>query len=708
MRKIIAVLLLLAVQASVAQEITLEDIWLNYKYYQRPVSAPMWMKNSDYFITVDPGLILKKTTKGSETVDTLFENKDMLISNYELSFDEQSIVLQGIQEKIYRRSYRAQYFIYDIKKATLDTLTHKAVMHGKLSPDGYKFAYVFENNLYVKDLKKDTLIQVTNDGKINHIINGSADWVYEEEFMFSKAFFWSPDSKKIAFYRFDESQVPEYNMQLWGDGLYPQDYKYKYPKAGEEASSIQIKAYNLEDGITRLLKSTTKEKYYIPSICWADDEKVSITMLNRKQNKLWVYHADIASENVSTTDNLFFSDDSETYIELEEDIHYAKEEWGNFIYINEQGIPVNEKRTPYKGIEVPVTAIKSIQDKGFYYEGISDKKGLERNLYYWENGQSRCVTCHLDGTNEGEVSPDGKYVFNKNSTINRIVDYTIIDVQDIKQPIAYLNKMRDMQFGFNISNTFQKVELTTIKNDVGDDMNAYIIKPKDFKKKKKYPVIMYVYGGPGHQLVENKWQGINMAYHQLYAQKGFVVVCVDGRGTGGKGEKYKKCTYKQLGKLETEDQIAVAKYLATLPYVDPARIGIWGWSYGGYLSSLAVLKGSDVFKAAVAVAPVTNWKYYDNIYTERYMQEPQYNEEGYEDNSPLNYVHLLKGKYLLIHGTADDNVHFQNAMSMQKALINANKQFDVFYYPDRNHGIYGGNTRFHLYKKMMQFFVENL
>lgn len=690
----------------VAQKITMEDIWVNYKYYQRPLHAPQWMKDSRYYTIMQDQALLKMETTTAEVVDTLYVGEESF-TDYQLSFGEDKILFQGALDKIYRRSYKAGYYLYDIETKSLDTLTEETVMHGGLSPDGAYFAYVDDNNIYVKDLQKDQLAQVTEDGKWNYVINGNADWVYEEEFMFSKAYFWSPDSRKIAFMKFDESDVPEYHMQVWGDDLYPQDYSYKYPKAGENASKVSVWVFDIVTGKTIHVYSSSEKEYYIPKVQWVNKELVAVSTLNRQQNELNVYHCSSSKADAFT---LFTKVKNDKYLEVEEPFHYL-DQTTTAVYVTEQG-QINKcadgKCIPLKGIKGNVEKVLKATKGSIFYEAISDDNGLERNLYQWKSGKAKCLTCFMKGTNTAEVSPDGQYIFNKNSTINQPAKYTVHHLNDIENPIVELNKMRDMLYNFFVESNFSKVEFHEVKNAAGQKINAYMVKPKDFDPKKQYPVLMYVYGGPGHQLVKNEWQGMNMAYNQLLAQEGYMVVCVDGRGTGGKGEAFKKCTYKQLGKLESDDQIHVANYLKTLSFVDKERIGIWGWSYGGYLSSICLFKGSDVFKMGIAVAPVTNWRYYDNIYTERYMMMPEQNAQGYDKNSPIAFAEQLKGKFLLIHGTADDNVHLQNSIALQQALLNADKQFDVFYYPDKNHGIYGGNTRYNLYNKMLEYIKSNL
>jgi dipeptidyl-peptidase-4 len=587
-------------------------------------------------------------------------------------------------------------------------------MYATFSPDGNKVAFVRENNIYIKDLASGKENPITTDGLQNNIINGATDWVHEEEFAFSVAFFWSPDGKKIAYYRFDESKVKEFSFNEFNHQLYPTEYRFKYPKAGEQNSVVTIHTYDLASGKDQLMDIGTETDQYIPRIKWTyDPDILSIVRMNRHQNKL-----ELLLSNASTgVSKVIYMETSTTYIDIHEsegDYVYFTPDKKHFIISSEQskfnhlylydltGKLVN----PITQGNWDVESFKGVNEKNnTVYYTASESTATEKDIY----------SINLDGTHKKKISTgkgvnDPSFSKGMNYYINNFSDANTPDfiaiydgqgkqIRVLEDNAALINTMKEYNFG--------KKELFMFKTSQGIELNAWMIKPPDFDASKKYPVLLTFYGGPGRNMVNNDFDRTYF-WHQLLAEKQYIVMCVDNRGTKFRGTEFKNCTYKQLGKLEVEDQIETAKYLGTLPFVDKSRIGTWGWSFGGFLSSLCITKGADYFKTAIAVAPVTNWRYYDNIYTERFMQLPSENAEGYDSNSPINHVSKLKGKYLLIHGSADDNVHFQNTMEMISALVAANKQFDLFVYPDKNHGIRGGNTSLHLYTKMTNFILNNL
>lgn len=584
------------------------------------------------------------------------------------------------------------------------------VMYANFSPSGDKVAYVNANNLFVKNLSNGNTIKITNDGEFNRIINGATDWVYEEEFGLVQAFFWSPDGKQIAFYKFDESEVKEFSMDMFKNELYPSQYEFKYPKAGEDNSKISIHLYNLEDKNTTKI-ALDKDYEYLPRMNWTKKEGLLyVIAMNRHQNTLdfILYNtSDKTSEVLFSEKDPYYIDihDNTTFTDNQKSLVWSSEKSGfNHLYLvnlqdgNMQQITSGDwEVTKYHGMN-------SDGNKVFY---TSNEDGaINRSLYCINlDGSNKTKLSTNLGTHSSTFSNGMKYYSNTYSTADT-PPYISLHSNTGKQ-------IRVLEDNTELSSTMSEFDLSkkeffsfTTSEDVS--LNGWMIKPSDFDETKQYPVFMFLYGGPGSQQVLNSWGWFNYFWYQHLAQKGYIVVCVDNRGTGGRGAEFKKMTYQQLGKYETIDQIEANKYLASLDYVDGNRIGIQGWSYGGYMSSLAITKGADVFKMAIAVAPVTNWRYYDNIYTERYMRTPQENASGYDDNSPINHVDSLKGSYLLIHGTADDNVHVQNTYEMVSALVKANKQFDLFVYPDKNHGIYGGNTRLHLYHKMTNFIEDNL
>jgi len=580
------------------------------------------------------------------------------------------------------------------------------------SPDNTKVAFVKDNNLYYTTLATNITTQVTQDGENNKIINGAADWVYEEEFSMAQAFSWSPDGNKLAFIRFDEREVPEFNMQIWGD-LYPEDYVFKYPKAGEKNSEVSIHVYQLDENNTTKMDAGEETDIYLPRIYWTGDgNTLAFLRLNRLQNQLDLFHAN----SRTGASNIVLTETAETYVDMDynDNLHYLKGNKGfirtsekdGFKHIYHHDINGKELRQITSG-SWEVTELVGVDERSNkIYFTSTERSPLERHLYVVNlNGKNKQILTPAIGTNRANMSKDFKYFINYHSTASSPVHVTLNHASGKEIKVLEDNKeLKERIAGLSISEK-EFFQFATVD---GTMLNAYMIKPADFDESKQYPTLMYVYGGPGSQNVTNAWGGIRDFWHHHLASQGYIVVCVDNRGTGARGRDFKHVTYANLGKHETDDQIAGAKYLGNLAYVDKDRIGIWGWSYGGYMSSLALMLGNDVFKTAIAVAPVTTWRYYDTIYTERYLQTPQLNASGYDDNSPITHVDKLKGNYLLIHGTGDDNVHFQNSVDLVDALIKADKQFDTFYYPNRSHGISGGNTSWHLYNMMTDFIKEKL
>ena len=715
-KKIVSIILCLFSLSCFSQskQINLEDIWENYKFYYKSYRGLNSMNNGEFYTQIknseEGQEIIKYSFKNGERIVRIFKSSDFKIkriNSYSLSDDDRLMLLATETESIYRYSRKAIYYVFNIQNNKLKKLSENKIRYPTFSPDGSKVAYVYENNLFIKDITNGKETQITNDGKKNQIINGASDWVYEEEFKLVRGFQWSSDSRTIAYYKFDESHVKEFSMDKFGGSLYPSQEVFKYPKAGEANSTVNILLYSL-DSKEKTLIYTEEDYEYIPRIKWSKDPHI-LTMigLNRHQNKLDF----ILVNSKDGSNNILFSEEDKYYIDVHDNLTFLPNNF--FIWTSEKkgynhiflkGLDGSEEQITSGSWEV--TSFKGLDsDKMQIFFTSTEDGSINRSLYVLdlETGKRKKLSTQI-GTNSAKFSKGLKYYINTFSdadtppvfTLHR-ADGTLI--KTIEDNTEFKNKLKD----YDLS----KKEFLTIYTD-NADLNAWIIKPPNFDKNKKYPLFMFLYGGPGSQQVLNKYGSSNFYWYQMLAQKGYVVACVDNRGTGGKGSEFKKMTYKELGKYETIDQIDAAKYFGNLEYIDKERIGIQGWSYGGYMSSLAITKGAETFKLAVAIAPVTNWRYYDNIYTERYMQTPQENASGYDDNSPINHVEKLKGKYLLIHGTADDNVHVQNTYEMTSALVRANKQFDLFVYPDKNHGIYGKNTRYHLYKKITNFILENL
>lgn len=650
--------------------------------------------------------------KISTLIDT--KNQPLLpdgIDSYTFSPNEKQILLAANSTQIYRHSFTADYFLYDIATKELTKLFDYPVQEPTFSPDGTQLAYAKDNNLYVYNFATKAITQLTTDGKKNAIINGITDWVYEEEFAFVRAFDWSHDSKKLAYIKFDESQVPEFSMSIFQKDLYPTIETFKYPKAGEKNSEVSLHVYDLVSNKTQTVDLSAYHDFYIARLQWtADANTLSAQVLNRHQDKLDLLFIngttlqtrvalnETDKAYVDVTDNLTFLPDNSF-------IWTSEKDGFNHIYwydsagkLKNQITKGNWEVTAYYGYDAKTKAILYQSTETGSINRAVYKIGLNGN-------NKQCLSSQL-GTNAATFSPNFAYFIETYSSATQPTQYSLHEtksgklLQNIERNEALQSKLAKYNMGVK--------EFFVLKTAEGNELNAWILKPKNFDPTRKYPLLMYQYSGPGSQQVNNDWNSADDYWFQSLTQQGYIVACVDGRGTGFKGAAFKKCTQKELGKYEVEDQIAAAKVFGTYPYIDASRIGIWGWSYGGFMASNCILKGADVFKMAVAVAPVTSWRFYDSIYTERYLQTPQENPTGYDDNSPINHVNKLKGKFLLIHGSGDDNVHLQNSMQMMEALIQANKQFDSQIYPDKNHGIYGGKTRIQLFTKITNFIKENL
>lgn len=650
-----------------------------------------------------------------EKVQTLFSTADhpeiQQVSDYQINKTDDKILIATDYNPIYRHSFTSVYYLYDIKTKTLTKISDNTIQEPLLNVNGSKVAYAFENNLYVFDVASKKTIQITNDGKKNHIINGITDWVYEEEFAFVRAFDWNADGTQLAYIRFDESDVPVFSMDIYGDELYPQQQVFKYPKAGENNAKVSLHLYDVVKSTTKNVALDAEKDYYIPRIQFTNKSNIlSVQTLNRHQNQLNVLFVDANTGKTSTiltekdnayvdvTDNLTFLDDNSFIWTSEKDGYNHIYHYNNDGSLNNKVTSGNWEVTNYYGY--------NSENETIYYQSV-ENGSTKRDVYSIRlSGENKKQISSLSGTNNAIFSPDYKYFINNHSSSTKAPSYTLVETSSGKKLKEILNN-NDLEAKLKNYNLPQK-EFTTFKNEAGDDLNAYIIKPKDFNPNKKYPVLMYQYSGPGSQQVADKWFDSNDYWHFMLSQKGYIVVCVDGRGTGYKGAKFKKVTQKELGKYEVEDQVFVAKQLAKEKYVDENRIGIWGWSYGGFMSSNCLFQANEVFKTAIAVAPVTSWRFYDTVYTERFMTTPQENPGGYDSNSPISHAEKLTGNFLLIHGTADDNVHVQNAMVLINRLVSLNKDFDWLIYPDKNHGIYGGKTREQLYTKMTNYLLEKL
>ena len=649
-----------------------------------------------------------KTLQKVETIVSSSQNEIPSFSSYSFSKDESKLLLATEIESIFRHSTLGVFFVYDLSNQKIIKISEDKIQEPTLSPDGEKVAYVLNNNIYVLDFSTNKTTQVTNDGVKNKIINGVTDWVYEEEFAFVRAFKWNVDGSKIAYLRFDETKVPEFSMDVYGANLYQTQNVFKYPKAGEDNAIVSLHMYSVD--ANESTKIELDNPYYIPRITWMNNANyLSVRTLNRHQNHLKLI--EVNAKDGST--KVLLEEKDEAYVDINDDLTFLDDDsfiWTsekdgyNHIYLHGSDGRLMNRITKGNWEVTSYYGYDQNEDK-IYYQS-TENGSINRGVYSIEsNGKKKKAIAAELGTNYASFSTDFTYFINTYSSATTPNKYTLHKaisgkkVKDIKDNQTLLDRLKDYEI---VTREFSTININ------GNDLNMYMMKPVGFDASKKYPMFMYQYSGPGSQNVANRWMGANDYWHQMLVSEGYVVVCVDGRGTGFKGRDFKKVTQKELGKYEVEDQIAAAQKLSELPYIDENRTGIWGWSYGGFMSTNCILKGNEVFEMAIAVAPVTSWRFYDTIYTERYMQTPQENASGYDDNSPFNYPELLKGKYLLIHGSGDDNVHVQNSMRMIEALVQANKQFDWSIYPDRNHGIYGGNTRIQLYNKMTNFVKDNL
>ena len=632
------------------------------------------------------------------------------IDSYAFSGDEKQILIATNSNPIFRRSATADYYLYNIASKQC-TKVLEQVLEATFSPDATKIAYAKQNNLFVYDIASKNNMQITTDGKKNAIINGICDWVYEEEFEFVRAFDWSADSKKLAFIRFDETLVPEFSMTLYKKQLYPTVETFKYPKAGEPNASTSLHLYDLGNQETKKISLGNYTDFYIARMQWTNDANVvSCQVLNRHQDNLDLIFVDAATQIAKVVLN----EKDKAYVEVTNNLTFLKDNsfiWTsekdgfNHIYWYDKSGKLKNQVTSGKW---DVTEYYGFDEKTktIFYQSV-ENGSINRGVYkIGLDGKNKTALYAKNGTASATFSPNFDYFIAKFSSSTQPNLFTLNTSKDGKQvqEIANNNALLEKLKKYNLP----EKEFFELATEKGNKLNAWILKPKNFEATKKYPVFMYQYSGPGSQQVTNSWLDTDDLWFMSLTQQGYIVACVDGRGTGFKGAEFKKCTQKELGKLEVEDQIDAAKIIGKYAFVDASRIGIFGWSYGGFMSSNCILKGADVFKMAIAVAPVTNWRFYDSIYTERYLQTPQENASGYDQNSPINFVDKLKGNFLLVHGTADDNVHVQNSMQMIEALVQANKQFDWAIYPDKNHGIYGGKTRIQLFNKLTNFVKEKL
>ncbi|MDC1048537.1 S9 family peptidase [Flavobacteriaceae bacterium] len=689
------------------------------KYDPNRLEAIRSMRNGEYYTVLEEDKTSNTNSLVSYAYSNALERKVLIDSNrfpeknkfsgYIFSNDEQKILLETLTDNIYRRSKQAIYWIYDIKTNSLEKLFDQKVQEPLFSPDGSKVAYVYRRNLFIKNLELDIVKQITYDGDYQ-TINGITDWVYEEEFGFVRAFDWSQDSNQIVYMRFDESNVPIFSMDVYGNQTYPFPYMFRYPKAGEENSKIELIIYNTSSQTKETIDFENETPYYIPRIQFIGGRhSLIIQTLNRHQNKLKLWRWNTKKKNLQ----LLLTEIDEAYVSINDDLKFIEDDrflwtsekdgYKHIYHFDKDGKLINQ--VTQGDWEVTTIYNYNPKSKEIYFQSV-EGSSIERGIYAIDiSGRGKRKLQPTHGFNGATFSTNNSYYIHSYSDELTPPIYTLYETRK-NRPIRQLMNNKSLIEKLESYN-FSEKEFSTIQIN-GSELNMWMIKPADFDANKKYPLLMFQYSGPGSQQVSNRWGDSRTLWHKDLANQGFIIACVDGTGTGFKGSKFKKSTYLNLVKYESLDQIAAAKTLGELPYVDHNRIGIWGWSFGGHMATHCLLTGNDIFSFAIAVAPVTNWRFYDTIYTERFMRTPQENPEGYDLNSPINYADQLKGDFLIIHGSGDDNVHVQNTMRMVEALIQADKQFEWLIYPDKNHGISGGNTRKHLYTKMTNFIFKNL
>lgn len=661
-------------------------------------------------------MIIKYSYRTGNPVDTLFNTQTARectfddFDGYDISSTGHHILVWRDVEPIYRRSFKAMVYDYDVRRNYVKPLSDSKnkQMIPTYSPDGRMCAYVLDNNIWLRKFDYDTEIQVTKDGELNNILNGITDWVYEEEFGVTNLMAWSPDSETLAFVRFDESEVPEYSMQMYGKGLYPDYYNYKYPKAGQKNSVVTLQAYNVASKDTKSLKLPNEADCYIPRIIFTNNpDQLAVMALNRQQNVFNMYY----TNPKSGVSRLVLRDENKAYVDSEW-LNSIRFDNSGFTYVSEQDgyahiylySPTGVMQRQVTKGNWDVTKLLGYDEatKTVYYQS-AEESPIRRAVYKIDVKGVKTKLSEQEGTNNADFSNNFAYFVNSYSNANTPVRITVNETKT-RKPLRVLQDnvpLADKLAGYS----YAKKEFFKVHTASDYELNAWMVKPANFDESKKYPVLMVQYSGPNSQQVLDQY---GFDWEHFLASKGIIVVCVDGRGTGARGEAFRKCTYLRMGELESRDQVEAAQALGKLPYIDKNRIAIWGWSFGGYNTLMAMSVGNGTFKAGIAVAPPTDWKYYDTVYTERFMRTPQENFEGYAATSPIRLAKNLQGKLLLVHGTADDNVHFQQTMDYAEALVQAGKQFDMQVYKDRNHGIYGGNTRYHLYTRMSNFLLDNL
>lgn len=722
-RKSLCVLLLIGIAGSLfaqsgSKRVNLKDV-TDGKFRQvTQIGEMRSLPDGEHYTAMNKerSMIIKYAYRTGKPVDTLFNASKARectfddFDNYLISSTGHRILLLRETESIYRRSSKSVIYDYDVRRNFVKPLTEakEKQMIPTFSPDGRMCAYVRDNNIWIKKFDYDTEVQVTKDGEVNKVLNGITDWVYEEEFSATNLMAWSPNSEYLTYVRSDETQVPEFSMQVFGEGTYPGYYNFKYPKAGENNSKVTVHSYSVETKDIKELKVPMDEDGYIPRITFTKNaDQLAVMTLNRHQNIFSMYYANPKSGVF----RLILREENKAYVDSEwlSSITFMSD---GFVYVSEQDgyahiyqySPTGVMQRQITKGNWDVTEFLGIDEatKAVYYQA-ADESPLRRAVYRVDAKGNKTKLSVAAGTNRAVFSANFAYYVNYHSDANTPSRITVNETKSQKE-LRLLQDNAALK-ALLAEHAYAPKEFMTVETASGYTLNAWMVKPVNFDASRQYPVLMVQYSGPNSQQVLDAY---DFGWEQYLASAGFIVVSVDGRGTGARGEAFRKCTYLRLGELEARDQAEAARALGELPYVDARRIAIWGWSFGGYTTLMAMSVGDGAFKAGIAVAPPTDWKYYDTIYTERFMRTPKENFEGYAATSPIKLATKLQGKLLLIHGTADDNVHFQQTMDYAEALVQAGKQFDMQIYKDRNHSIYGGNTRYHLYTRMSNFLLDNL
>ncbi len=730
LRNMMAVMALLGASAAVyAQQITLTDI-VDGKYAPRAVREVRSLADGESYSCVSgDGLKIERCSfRTGEVTEVLFDASVARgaairkVEGYVMSPDERNILIETNRTPIYRRSAVSTYYIYNVKNKTLVPLSKNGPQEcPKFSPDGNQVAFVRDNNLFlVKLLYNNAESQITKDGEKNKVINGKPDWVYEEEFSFNCAFDFSADSEMLAWIRFDETKVKTFFFP-WYRGaapamdeyaLYPGVHEFKYPKAGEENAEVSVLTYDIKSRVTRTMKVPLEADGYIPRIQFTGEkDKLMVMTLNRHQDRLDLY----AVNARGTTAQLVLREENKRYVDepayckldfsRDHFVLLSERDGYQHLYLYTMGGQLVRQLTSGE-YEVTDYYGTDAAGKTFYY-ACNEGSPLEQYIYKVDMSGKKTRITNEKGFNAAVFSKGCQYFLNTYSNLTTPPVYTLCAASGKALKVVEDNAaLKEQRAALPLG----EAEIISVTTADGVQLNGWMVKPRGFDAAKKYPVLMYQYGGPGSQEVFNSYANGFMGgliWEQRMAEKGYIVVCVDGRGTGGRGDEFKRCTYLKLGELESRDQVETAIWLGGLPYVDKSRIAIWGWSFGGFNTIMSMCEGREVFNCGIAVAPVTDWRFYDTVYTERFMRTPQENPNGY-DCSPLHRYEKLKGDLLLMHGLADDNVHFQNTAELSEALVQAGVLFDMQVYTNRNHSIWGGNTRHHVFSRIESYLDAHL